>query len=40
MGTELEDIPIRACLQMASGINFDEDKDMSGLVRLMKHIGD
>lgn len=28
--TELENIPIRACLQMASGINFDEDKDMSG----------
>lgn len=29
-GTKLEDIPIRACLQMASGINFNEDKDMSG----------
>lgn len=28
-GTELETIPIRACLQMASGIGFDEDKDMS-----------
>ena len=28
-GTELENIPIRACLQMASGIDFDEDKDMS-----------
>lgn len=28
-GTELEAIPIRACLQMASGIGFDEDKDMS-----------
>lgn len=27
--TELADIPIKACLQMASGINFDEDKDMS-----------
>lgn len=30
MGTELENIPIRACLQMASGIDFNEDKDMSG----------
>ncbi len=30
VGTELENIPIKACLQMASGINFDEDKDMSG----------
>ena len=30
VGTELEKIPIRACLQMASGINFDEEKDMSG----------
>lgn len=30
VGTELEDIPIKACLQMASGIDFDEDKDMSG----------
>lgn len=29
-GTELENIPIRACLQMASGIDFDEDMDMSG----------
>ncbi len=29
VGTELENIPIRACLQMASGINFDEDTDMS-----------
>lgn len=29
-GTKLENIPIRACLQMASGINFNEDKDMSG----------
>ena len=29
-GTEMENIPIRACLQMASGINFNEDKDMSG----------
>lgn len=29
-GTELEQIPIRACLQMASGIDFDEDTDMSG----------
>lgn len=30
VGTELEKIPIRACLKMASGINFDEEKDMSG----------
>ena len=30
VGTELEDIPIKACLQMASGIDFDEDTDMSG----------
>lgn len=30
VGTDLEDIPIRACLQMASGIDFDEDTDMSG----------
>ena len=30
VGTELENIPVRACLQMASGINFDEDTDMSG----------
>lgn len=30
VGTKLENIPIRACLKMASGINFDEDKDMSG----------
>ena len=30
VGTELENIPVRACLQMASGIDFDEDKDMSG----------
>lgn len=29
-GTKLESIPIRACLQMASGIDFNEDKDMSG----------
>ncbi|MDE5696843.1 MAG: serine hydrolase [Lachnospiraceae bacterium] len=29
-GSELENIPIRACLQMASGIDFDEDTDMSG----------
>ena len=28
-GTDLESIPIRACLQMASGINFNEDTDMS-----------
>ncbi len=28
-GTELENIPIRACLKMASGIDFDEEKDMS-----------
>ncbi len=30
IGTELENIPIKACLQMASGIDFDEDRDMSG----------
>ncbi len=30
VGTELENIPVRACLQMASGINFNEDTDMSG----------
>ena len=30
VGTELENIPVRACLQMASGINFDEDTNMSG----------
>lgn len=30
VGTELENIPIKACLQMASGIDFDEDTDMSG----------
>lgn len=29
VGTDLENIPIKACLQMASGIDFDEDKDMS-----------
>ncbi len=29
VGTELETVPIRACLQMASGIDFDEDTDMS-----------
>lgn len=29
VGTELENIPIKACLQMASGIHFDEDTDMS-----------
>lgn len=29
-GTELESIPIKACLRMASGIDFDEDEDMSG----------
>ncbi len=28
-GTQLENIPVRACLQMASGIDFDEDTDMS-----------
>lgn len=28
-GTELENIPLKACLQMASGIDFDEDNDMS-----------
>lgn len=26
----MENIPIRVCLQMASGINFNEDTDMSG----------
>ena len=26
-GTDLESIPIRACLQMASGIDFNEDTD-------------
>ncbi len=30
VGTDLEDIPIKACLQMASGIDFNEDTDMSG----------
>ena len=29
VGTELENIPIRACLQMASGIDFNEDTDMN-----------
>lgn len=29
-GTEMENIPIKACLQMASGIDFNEDTDMSG----------
>lgn len=29
VGTELENVPVKACLQMASGIDFDEDKDMS-----------
>ena len=28
-GTDLENIPIKACLQMASGIDFDEDTDMN-----------
>lgn len=27
--TEIEHIPIKACLQMASGLNFDEETDMS-----------
>lgn len=27
-GTALEDIPLKACLQMASGIDFDEENDM------------
>ena len=27
--TEIENIPIKACLQMSSGLAFDEDKDMS-----------
>lgn len=30
VGTKLENIPIKACLQMASGIDFNEDTDMSG----------
>lgn len=30
LGTEMENIPIKACLQMVSGINFNEDTDMSG----------
>ncbi len=30
VGTALETIPIRACLRMASGINFNEDTDMNG----------
>lgn len=30
VGTELEGIPIKACLRMASGIRFNEEKDMSG----------
>ncbi len=30
VGTQLETIPIKACLRMASGIRFDEDTDMSG----------
>lgn len=29
VGTSLENIPIRACLKMASGIDFNEDTDMS-----------
>lgn len=29
VGTDLENIPIKACLQMASGIDFDEDTDMN-----------
>ena len=29
VGTDLENIPIKACLQMASGINFNEDTDMN-----------
>ena len=29
VGTALENIPIKACLQMASGIDFDEDTDMN-----------
>ena len=29
VGTDLENIPIRACLKMASGIHFNEDTDMS-----------
>lgn len=27
--TEIENIPIKACLQMASGLDFDEEEDMS-----------
>lgn len=27
--TEIENVPIKACLQMASGLDFDEDTDMS-----------
>ncbi|MDE6365685.1 MAG: beta-lactamase family protein [Lachnospiraceae bacterium] len=30
VGTALEYIPVRACLQMTSGIAFDEDTDMNG----------
>lgn len=30
VGTQLQNIPIRACLKMASGIDFNEDNDMSG----------
>lgn len=30
VGTEVGKIPIKACLQMASGLDFDEDTDMSG----------
>ena len=29
VGTDLENIPINACLQMASGIDFNEDTDMN-----------
>lgn len=29
-GTEVGEIPIKACLQMASGLDFDEDTDMNG----------
>ena len=29
VGTDLENIPIKACLQMASGIDFNEDTDMN-----------
>lgn len=28
-GTDLENIPIKECLQMDSGIHFDEDRDMN-----------